>query len=219
VTVNSGGTLGGTGTILGPVTVQGGANFSPGASIGTIAISNNLVLASGSTSVFEADMNAGTCDKVIGLRTVAYDGTLNLVLSGRPVAATDSFKLFAATTVANAFSSPYGGAFASINPATPGGAGLAWNTTTLATDGTLRVVNTNPTNITAVVSGNQLTLSWPSDHIGWRLPRQINTIDVGFIDDPFQWVNVSGSTTTSSITVTIDPTVGAAFYRLVYPSP
>jgi autotransporter-associated beta strand protein len=219
VTVNSPATLGGNGTILGPVTIQPGASFSPGTSIGTMAISNNLVLASGSTSVFEANLDTGAYDKVTGLRTVSYDGTLSLVLSGRPVTATDTFKLFSATTVANAFSSPYGGAFVSITPAAPGGAGLAWNTATLATDGTLRVVNTNPTNLTAQVSGDQLTLSWPADHIGWRLQRQITTVDLGFVNNPNNWVNVAGSTTTSSVSVTIDPTIGAAFYRLVYPSP
>src|SRR6185295_18729872 len=42
----------------------------------------------------------------------------------------DSFKLFDATS--------YGGSFASIVPANPG-SGLAWDTSTLTTDGTLRV--------------------------------------------------------------------------------
>jgi len=51
------------------------------------------------------------------------------------------------------------------------------------TDGILRLaigVNTAPTNITAVVSGNTLTLSWPADHTGWRLQAQTNSLNHGF---------------------------------------
>jgi autotransporter-associated beta strand protein len=215
VTVASGAILGGTGTILGPVTVQSGGTFSPGASIGTLAVSNNLVLADGSTTVFEANMTTLAQDNVIGLNSVTYGGTLSLALSGRPVAVSDKFKLFSATTVAvpTWLYSPYSGAFSSIVPATPG-ADLAWNTYTLATDGTLRVVSTAPTSMTLQQTGNQFTLSWPPDHVGWRLERQINPITVGISNN---WTDVSGSTTTSNVTVTINPANGSVFYRLVYP--
>ena len=209
-----GGTLGGSGTILGPVSVQSGGVFAPGASIGTLTISNNLVLADGSTSVFEANMDTLAYDRVVGLTKVTCGGTLSLVLSGRPVAVTDTFKLFSATTVATAFSSPYGGAFSSILPATPGPAGLAWNTNSLPIDGTLRVVSTATTSMTLQQSGDQFTLSWPADHVGWRLQRQVNPPGVGLTAN---WVDVSGSTTTSSVTVTVNPANGSVFYRLVFP--
>jgi hypothetical protein len=214
VTINSGAALGGTGTILGLVTVNPGATFSPGASIGTLTISNNLVLADGSTSVFEANMNTLAYDQVVGLTKVTCGGTLSLVLSGRPVAVTDTFKLFSATTVATAFSTPYGGAFSNILPATPGPAGLAWNTNSLPIDGTLRVVSTAPTSMTLQQTGNQFTLSWPPDHVGWRLQTQINPAGVGLTTN---WVNVAGFATTNSVTVTVNPTNGSVFYRLVYP--
>jgi autotransporter-associated beta strand protein len=213
VTVNSGATFGGGGTVLGPVTVQSGANFAPGASIGTLVLSNALVLAAGSTSVFEANLDTLACDKVVGLSSVAYGGTLNMVLSGRPVAASDTFKLFATTTLATAVSSPYQGSFSSIVPAAPG-PNLAWYTNTLATDGTLRVVGTIPGNLTAQRTGSQITFSWPSDNIGWRLQQQINPITVGLSTN---WMVVSGSTSTNYITVTVNPTNGTVFYRLIYP--
>jgi len=215
VTVASGATLGGTGAILGPVTVQSGGTFSPGASIGTLAISNNLVLGDGSATIFEANMTTLVQDKVIGLNSVTYGGTLNLVLSGRSVVASDTFKLFSATTVAvpTSLYSPYSGAFSSIVPATPG-TDLAWNTYTLATDGTLRVVSTVPASMMVQQSGSQFTLTWPADHVGWRLQRQVNAAGVGLSAN---WVDVSGSTTTSSVTVTVSPANGSVFYRLVYP--
>jgi hypothetical protein len=152
------------------VTVESGANLAPGASIGTLAISNNLVLSDGSTTVIEANLDTLTHDKIIGLNKVTYGGTLNLALSGRPVIGTDTFKLFSATTVAVPvlLYSPYAGTFTSITPATPG-VGLLWNTNTLASDGTLRVVSTTPTTMTAQTTGNQIDLSWPADHTGWRL--------------------------------------------------
>lgn len=212
VSVNSGATLGGTGTILGPVTVQSGGMFTPGTSIGTMAISNNLVLSDGSTNTFEANLDTLTHDKVIGLHTVTYGGTLNLVLSGRAVNGNDTFKLFSATTVANAFSSPYSGAFTAIVPETPG-AYLAWDTSTLATDGTLRVVDTRP-RVTVQVSGNQLTLSWPAANVGWRLQSQTNGINVGLSTN---WFDVPGSTNTDNATLDIDPGNGTVFYRLGSP--
>ncbi|HEV2693108.1 MAG TPA: autotransporter-associated beta strand repeat-containing protein, partial [Verrucomicrobiae bacterium] len=49
VAVN-GGVLGGTGVISGPVTVNGGGTLTPGNPLGTLTISNNLVLAGGTLS-------------------------------------------------------------------------------------------------------------------------------------------------------------------------
>src|SRR5439155_3437535 len=152
-------------------------------------------------------------DKVIGLNKVTYGGTLNMVISGRPAVASDAFKLFSATTVATSLSSPYAGAFTSIVPGAPG-ANLVWNTSTLATDGTLRITSTIASNIAVQVTGNQLTLSWPSDNIGWRLQGQTNAIGVGLNDT---WFDVTGSKATNRVVVTINPANGSAFYRLVYP--
>jgi autotransporter-associated beta strand protein len=215
VTVNSSATFGGGGTVLGAVTVQSGATFAPGSasSIGTLAISNSLFLITNSTSFFRANLDTLTCDKVVGLFSVAYGGTLNMVLSGRPVTASDTFKLFTTTTLATAVSTPYQGTFSSIVPAAPG-PNLAWNTLTLATDGTLRVVSTTPANLAARMAGNQITFSWPSDNIGWRLQQQVNPVNVGLGTN---WTVVTGSTSTNYINVTLNPANGSVFYRLIYP--
>jgi Concanavalin A-like lectin/glucanases superfamily/Immunoglobulin I-set domain len=88
----------------------------------------------------------------------------------------------------------------------------------VATDyqaGSAPAVNTNPTNIISTVSGNQLTLTWPADHIGWELQVQTNNLSKGLGTN---WVNVSGSTTTDQVSIPMNPTNGCVFYRLVYPA-
>ena len=55
-------------------------------------------------------------------------------------------------------------------------------------------VNTNPTNITATVSGNILSLSWPADHTGWRLLVQTNNLASGISSNTNDWATVPGST-------------------------
>jgi hypothetical protein len=118
----------------------------------------------------------------------------------------DTFALFNATS--------YSGNFSATNlPAL--GTGLAWNWN--PANGTLTViqsVNPNPTNITSSVSSNVLTLSWPADHIGWRLQVQTNALGTGLNTN---WSDVPGSTSMNSLNATIDPANGAVFYRMVYP--
>jgi autotransporter-associated beta strand protein len=212
VTLNTSATLGGSGTILGAVTVHGGCILAPGTSIGTLAISNNLVLEDGSTNLVEANLDTLMHDKVIGLNKVTYGGTLNVVLSGRPVTATDTFKFFSATTAATPFSSPYGGAFTTIIPAAPGPY-LAWDTSTLAKDGTLRVLSLAP-KLSVQVSGNQINLSWPPGNIGWLLQGQTNTLAAGLTTN---WTTVPGSGLVDNVNITVDPANGSVFYRLVSP--
>ena len=94
VTVASG-TLGGTGFIGGPVTVQSGAAL---ATSGTLTISNSLVLQNGSTTRVRVNASNSSHDLVQGLGTVTYGGSLVVSnLAGTPVAG-QSFKLFSATT-------------------------------------------------------------------------------------------------------------------------
>jgi len=75
-------------------------------------------------------------------------------------------------------------------------------------------INMTPPPMTAVVSGNQLTLSWPADHTGWVLQGQTNSINVGISTN---WVEVPGSASVNSMSFTIDPANGAVFYRLILP--
>ena len=78
-------------------------------------------------------------------------------------------------------------------------------------------VNTTPTNIVAKVSGTNLTLSWPADHIGWRLLTQTNNLANGISGNMNDWGTVANSASTNLVTIPINPTKPTEFYRLIYP--
>lgn len=73
-------------------------------------------------------------------------------------------------------------------------------------------INTNPTNIVLSVSNNQMTLTWPADHIGWQL--QSNPVGLTATGS---WFTISGSAGTNQLIVTPDRTISNVFYRMVYP--
>ena len=197
--------FGGSGSVSGSVT-NNGVLLPGGSGIGALTLGSNLVTTG--TVEFQANLNTPANSSVSVANKVTFGGTLSLVLNGRAPVATDTFKLFTAAT--------YEGAFTSIFPSSPG-AGLTWNTSTLTTDGTLRIlsnVNTAPAPVSFVVNGNQIDLSWPADRTGWRLEAQTNSVQVGLSSN---WVTVTGSHTNNHFTVPINPTNGSVFYRLVYP--
>jgi autotransporter-associated beta strand protein len=207
VSVEAGGTLGGNGTIGGAVTVAAGGTLAPGNGLGTLTINNTLALSPGSYTSVTIDKTTAANSQVAGLTGLTYGGTLVVTNLAGALTTSDSFKLFSSTA--------YAGTFAAITPGVPG-PGLVWNTNTLATDGTLRIVaglNNNPTKLsTSLVAGNNLQISWPYDHLGWTLQVQTNALNVGIRTN---WVNVSGSSTTNSVTIPIGVRNGCVFYRLI----
>jgi hypothetical protein len=66
----------------------------------------------------------------------------------------------------------------------------------------------NPTNITASVSSNTLTIAWPVDHIGWILQAQTNSLSSG------QWFDLPGTDGVNLVVIPINPANAAVFYRL-----
>jgi hypothetical protein len=70
---------------------------------------------------------------------------------------------------------------------------------------------TNPTNITAKVTGNTLALTWPGDHLGWTL--QTNAVDLA---NPSDWYPYPGSVSVTNVNIAIDPKQKNVFYRLKY---
>jgi len=190
------------------VAVYAGATLSTDpAGIGALTISNSLYL----NGAVKLRLNAGTStnDVLRGITSLTYGGTLTVSNLSGTLSAGQTFTLFSAGSTS--------GNFAATNlPALP--TGLTWNWTPAA--GTLAVVsavNTTPTNLMASVSGSSLTLTWPADHVGWRLQEQTNNVANGVSANPADWGTVSGSTTTNSETITINPTVPGGYYRLVYP--
>jgi autotransporter-associated beta strand protein len=84
----------------------------------------------------------------------------------------------------------------------------------LAGSGSLQVqpaVSTVPPEIITGASGGKFILSWPATNLGWQLQVQTNTLLSN------GWVNVPNTTSVDSFTNTINSSVGAVFFRLVYP--
>jgi hypothetical protein len=71
-------------------------------------------------------------------------------------------------------------------------------------------VNPHPGPIQVTVTGNQLSLGWPTN-LGWTLQVQTNILSTGLGTN---WVNVAGSTTVTNVVVPMNPTNGSVFYRL-----
>ncbi|HEY1787645.1 MAG TPA: immunoglobulin domain-containing protein [Verrucomicrobiae bacterium] len=212
VVVQTNAVLGGTGTITGPVTIQGGGTLTAGTQttpgvqgIGTLAINNSLTFQGGGTSVVLVNQTAGTQDLITGVTTANYNGTLAATNLSGSLSAGNTFTVFSAAAHTGNFTNILG------SP----GAGLAWSFN--PTNGVLSVVTgvaINPTNITFSVSGGNLNLSWPANHLGWLLQVQTNTVAKGLSTN---WVTVPNSGTVDSVSVPIVSANGTVFYRLAYP--
>jgi autotransporter-associated beta strand protein len=146
VTLGSGQTLMGSGSVRGSVIAPVGATVAPGEAIGTLTVTNTVTLA-GNTLMELNTTNPQSSDRLTATN-IGYGGTLTLTNLGPALAAGNAFKLF---------SGAYSGAFATINPPTPG-PGLAWFNT-LGSDGTLAVVSATPPTILPVyLVGTNLAL-------------------------------------------------------------
>jgi hypothetical protein len=75
-------------------------------------------------------------------------------------------------------------------------------------------VNTTPTNVVATVVGNTIQLSWPADHLGWRLQVQTNALNHGLGTNWTDWPSATNVVQTNVVT---NPAVGSTFFRLAYP--
>jgi autotransporter-associated beta strand protein len=227
-------TMSGNGTVIGPA--SGNLTFNAGSTLAvglpatnglpqtntfTLTMNNSVVFNSGSTNYVVANKaspspGAVPADKVSGLTSLTLGGTLVVTNFGTSFVAGDSLALFSATTITT--NSTF-----NVLPATPG-PNLAWNYSTFLTAGTLQVsssssVNPNPTKITVQISGGQITLGWPADHIGWQLQALTNTLRVGIVTNvPIgnNWANYNPSIGTNKVVIPVNLTNGTVFYRLVY---
>jgi len=209
LTLGSAQALIGNGTVNGSVSAPAGSIIAPGeGAIGALTVTNILTLAG--TTIMEINrLGAPVCD-LITATNINYGGTLTVtnINLANPPQLNDSFKLFKGA---------YAGTFATINlPAL--GTGLVW-TNTLAVNGSITVVagpttNPNATNITSVVTGSTLSLSWPGDHLGWFLLT--NSVGLTSTND---WHPYAGSDSVTNVNLTIDPTKPNVFFRMAYPYP
>jgi autotransporter-associated beta strand protein len=224
VFVNSGGTIApgsGMGFIaIDPVNYPGLSNYISTNTIGTFTVSNNVTIAASGNSMFNVDNVYGVNDQLV----VTNGGTLNNggTLFVNNVSYDPVLYAFTNTQAIPLFAAPsYGGTVPTVLPAAPAYQ-LVWNTSTLLTDGKLRVsaVSLTPPIITRTIANAgttnaTMTMSWPQDHGGYLLQVQTNLLNVGL--KPNAWVPVAGSTNVLSVTVPIVSTNPTVFYRLVSP--
>jgi hypothetical protein len=194
-------TLSGTGTVSGPLTVLAGGSISPGNSIGTLTLNNDLTL-SGNLNIEVNKSAVPASDQVVvsGALSNTGTGTVTVTNLGSALAPGDAFTLFNKALT--------NGAVLAVT-----GAGVNW-TNKLAIDGTIAVlaaIPATPTNISFSISGNTLTLSWPSSYLGWSL--QSNSVSLNSTN----WFPVPNSSSVTQVVITVNPARANVFYRLVYP--
>ena len=176
VTVASGGTLAGTGT-TGAVSISSGGTLAPGSGgIGTLSLSSTTLSLSGTTAM-EINQSSGGSDKVQGISTVNYGGTLNVTNLSGMLAAGNAFTLFSAST--------YSGTFATLNLPTLS-AGLVWNTSNLAVNGSIAVTGTLPSGWSGSDIGS-VGVPGGSSYNGATYTVNGSGTDIGGTADAFQF--------------------------------
>ena len=172
-----------------------------GPSIGTLTVNNTVNLAAGSTTVMKVNKESAANDQVLGVTSMTYGGTLVLTNLAGNLATNDSFRLFVAGS--------YHGGFTNVMSETPGQI-VTWDVKSTRRQWHGESGDNGPSQvtITPVVSGTNLTLSWPAGQTGANLQEQINPLTVGLSTN---WVTVPGSSTTNQITFPIVPTNGTVF--------
>ncbi len=190
-----GGTLGGSGTLSGPVTIAPGAGLAPGATnslIGTLTISNDLTIG-GDVAVEVNKSLAQPNDFVVvsGMLTNTGTGMLTVSNLGPAIVAGDKFTLF---------SKPLQNGAALIVT----GASVTW-INNLAVDGSIMAPLPPPPVMTFSQSGNSLQISWAGS---FKLQSQTNSINGA------NWADYPGGGT-SPVTITVDPSNGSVFFRLI----
>jgi autotransporter-associated beta strand protein len=202
------GLLGGNGTIGGPLVVQSGATLSPGSGLATLTVSNSVTLQSGSTTLMEIRKTPFGNDQLVVGGALALGGNLLVNNLGGTLNAGDSFTLFRAASLGNAFSS------LSLPPLN---FGLAWNTNALGS-GVLSVMSTVPpstTNITQLPDGSVQLVGVGLPGVTYQLLASTN------LNPPGAWVTVTNALANAGGVFQFnDPqaaTFSQRFYRVVGP--
>jgi autotransporter-associated beta strand protein len=208
VFVSSGATLGGNGVFGGAVVINSGGILAPGTNgPAALTINNNLSLSGSLTVAINKNLAVSNSLAIVsGILTNAGTGLVSVTNYGPDLIAGDSFYLFNKPLL--------GGDKLTVVPT----GNVTW-TNKLAVDGSIQVlsvappINPLPGTIQYSISSGSLSLSWPTN-LGWILQTQTNTLSAGLRTN---WVTVPGSETLTNMSVDINPTNGAVFYRLVRP--
>jgi autotransporter-associated beta strand protein len=214
IMVNAAGALAGVGSISEPVTIAANGTLSPGndtTPTATLKLANSLNLAG--TVALDVFKSGGVffADAISNVTTLTFGGTLqlNVDVTSEPLVTGDVIKLFDAAS--------YTGSFSSIQPATPG-ADLAWDVSSLAVTGTLKVVDAAPPapEIEGVtVSGGSVVINGTGGAPGGAYYVLTST---NLVLPLANWTRVTtnliNGTGAFSATNAVDPTAPQQFYLL-----
>ena len=193
-----GGTLTGSGSIQGPVTVLSTGSLQLRAASGPLTVHNQLRLAPGSTTFIELDPAQSKSGVIQGLTSATYGGLLLVsnIAPSTPFINGQTFRLFSSTAAQ--------GTFSQIQP--DPGPGLAWQfdpargLLTAVARPALQIVSAGP---------KLLQLSWPNQ--GFHLQVMTNSMGLGTNN---AWLDYPGGGT-MPVMIPIDPQQPAMFFRLV----
>ena len=201
LTISSNQTISGVGSVVGNLVVPTNGIIAPGNPTGlltnlgstTLLGTNNMTISKTNGIISYSQLGASG--------TLSLGGTLNVNYTGTGLTNGDTFQLFSAPTIT--------GAFTTVNLPT----GATWTNRT-AIDGTIVVLSVStepstPPTLATVLTGNSLSLSWPTTYSSYVLQAQTNSVSVGLSTN---WVTVP--TSGNTITVPINPNNGSVFYRL-----
>ena len=201
-------TIAGSGLLTGNLAVGANSTVRPGDGIGKLTIGGSAAL-DGAVFMELNRTNTPATNDMLAATSFTATGTLTVTNLGPTLVTGDKFKLF---------SLPVSGFSSVLLPAAnaAGTITYVWQDD-LAVDGSIKLLSgfsITPTNLTYVLSGDMLEISWPQDHTGWTLQAQTNSLSVGISNN---WFTVAGSTLTNRIYMPVNPNNGAVFYRMVYP--
>jgi fibronectin-binding autotransporter adhesin len=202
--VENAATLGGSGTILDPVIVDG--TLAPGSSgIGTLTVNNTVALNSDCTNVMELNRTNAQNADLLSASSVTFGGALTVNNIGPALQGGDTFHLFSGTI---------SGTFAVTNLPALSSTNLYWDTSLLSS-GTIKVGSysaSTPTITSPSVSGGNFTLQVVSSQSGFNYVLQATPSLA-----PLTWTAIqtnAGTGGTLNFTNLIVPGTPHQFFRI-----
>ena len=192
--------------------VSAGPSASTNAYLSSLAVNGNLVPGF-ATNVFAYSLTNYLSGSAVGTATVlvtnadltatntlTYNGTAEGVLPSGTTSGTYTLTQGVANVVRVLVTSAAGGQYTNL----------------YTVNVTLKPSQATP-HLTNSLAGNTLTLTWPSDHLGYRLLMQTNNLAGGVSRNAADWGTVAGSTTVTTTDISVTKTNLDEYYRLIYP--
>ena len=194
----------------GNYTVANGATLGVNNTSSSSALVSNLTVVAGSTLEFQ-NVASPTIPLIVA-SNVTVSGSCTVKLTGAGgLAVGNSYPLIS-------YAGTLSGTFANLQLQMPyGWRGVLTQVGKQISLTNVAVIVTTQTNLFWSMGSTNLTLSWPSDHTGWRLLMQTNNLSNGISSNTNDWITVANSSQTNQIILPVNPSQSAEFYQLVYP--